>query len=104
MTKYLLISAILLLTAACGSVTIDTGLPADKANRYEEYHDGWGFGFAGQAGANVKDACPSDRIARVRNYFSPEDLLIALITAGIYTPRSTTIICATEEAHAGTTP
>lgn len=100
MTRSFLIAFIASFLAACGSVTVDTGLPADSRNKYDEYHDGWALGFAGESGANVKDACPGDRIARVRNYFSFEDLLIGAFTTGIYTPRSSTITCATESADA----
>ena len=96
--------SILLLSLGCGSVTIDTGeppaSPKDRTLSYQEYYDGWALGFGGEGRAELDGACPKDRISRIRNYFSFEDILISTVLIGIYTPHTSTITCAKEPQNA----
>ena len=98
--KWLISGLIMVFLSGCGSVTLDTGAPQDTSNRFDEYYDSWMLGFAGEGLTDVHNACTQDKIARIRNYFSVEDILLTALTVGIYSPRTTTITCAMETAHA----
>jgi hypothetical protein len=100
MTKRMIWIASVLLLSACGSVTFQTSLPPDPKLQYDEYFDGWGFGFAGSTIVDVHHACPQNKIASIRNYFSVEDILLGILTSGIYTPRTSVLTCALEDSHA----
>lgn len=86
---------------SCGSVTFKTSLPPDTANSYNEYFNFWALAF-GSANVDLHQACPDDRIASIRNYMSGEDVAISIVTSGIYTPRTTKIVCAKGDRHAAT--
>ena len=90
-----------LMNLGCGSITIESE-PVAKSTptTYYEYYDGWGYGFGGQGQADLHRACPQDRVARIRNYYSLEDTLMALLTSGIYTSHTSAITCAEGSGHA----
>lgn len=56
--------------------------------------------MAGEGKAGLDGACPNERISKIRNYFSFEDILITVFTSGIYTPHTSTITCAKEVQNA----
>ncbi|MGE0762678.1 MAG: hypothetical protein AB7N80_05320 [Bdellovibrionales bacterium] len=74
--------------------------PADPKSVYHEYHDGWGFGFVSDGRADLNQACPHNRIAKIRNYTSLEDAMLGTLFLGIYLPHTTTITCAAEVQNA----
>lgn len=94
------LSILFLSLTACGTVTIDTQYSPSRDNTYDEYFDGWLMGFAGEGRADLKGACPGDRIARIKVGFSLEDILLGGITQGIYAPHSAKIFCSQENKSA----
>lgn len=86
----------------CVSVSFKSDDVVDYQARYEEHYDNWLFGFVSNGKANVTNACPGNRVARIRSFFSPEDLLISTFLVALYLPRTTEITCAREENHVST--
>lgn len=77
----------------CGSITLKTSTNASKKPTYSEYFDIWGVGFGGEGVSSLEGACPNNRIAKIRSYYSLEDILLGTLTSGIYTPRTVNIFC-----------
>jgi len=88
--------SLFLLLSACGTVTIKTAYAPSQDLVYEEYFDGWLLGFAGEGRADLKGACPGDRVALIKVRFSGEDVALGTLTQGIYAPHSAKIYCASE--------
>ena len=53
------------------------------------------FGLIGVDAVDVNEICPNQTLVRVKNYFTIEDALFTITTAGLYTPKSTKIWCET---------
>ncbi len=98
--RHVFLAILTCLLTGCGSVTVSTGEPATSKNSYEEYYDGWWFGFVSTGRADIANACPQNRVAKFKNHFSVEDILLFGLTFGIYSPRTTTITCVLEATHA----
>lgn len=96
MNKLWIVIGFLWLGTGCGSVTLTTGQPPSSTWVYDEYFDGWLLGVGSRGAADLHGACPGENIARIRNHFGLEDILISMITVGLYAPRTSTITCAEE--------
>ncbi len=83
----------------CASVSFETGRPADTSLSYDEYFDSWFFGALSGGWAEATRSCPSGEIAKIRSYYSLEDLMLGGLSAFIYLPRTVTLTCATEKAQ-----
>lgn len=97
--RHLILIGILLFTFGCGSVTFKTSAQPEPTMAYDEYFNFWVLVF-GSAQVSIDQACPGNRFALIRNYMSVEDVLISWISSGIYTPRTSKIICAAGTVHA----
>lgn len=80
---------------SCAVQTLNSERISEKTPKpqLEEYYDGWLFGFVSKSSIDPRKACQLQTPLATRTYFSPEDLLIGLLTIGIYTPKTSQYWC-----------
>jgi hypothetical protein len=81
---------------ACRTVTIvsEKGALAEERPRYEE---SLGFGFWGLLGdhqVDVEKVCPGGHAAKLQTQSTATDELLAVVTLGLYMPRTARVWCA----------
>ena len=93
MNRRALAAAACLSLAACHTLRYDTGRPASPRHVVQTVHfTFWGLG--GQpARVDLDAACP-EGVARWRSESTAGDWLLAVVTLGIYSPRTVTVECA----------
>lgn len=82
---------LLLLLSGCYSVKIEREVAALDEVRHRQNF--FMFGLIGDNHLNLTDECPRG-VAAVRERFTPGDIVLSLLTVGIYTPRTVFINCA----------
>jgi len=83
------------LLVGCASVDIELA-KSDKAREFalDEFVDLWFLGMVGSPPAvPAEGLCPRSRLVRMTVEHSAEDLLLSLVTIGIYTPRTVRFWC-----------
>jgi hypothetical protein len=81
---------------ACRTVTIvsEKGALAEERPRYEESL-GYGFwGLLGDHQVDVEKVCGSDRAVKMQTQSTAVDELLAVVTLGLYMPRTARVWCA----------
>lgn len=90
---FILLSLTFLFNLSCVSVNIELE-PSTKKQSSFTYYSHYGlFGLIGSDSLNAKQVCIDSSPVRIENYFSFEDLLFAVTTLGLYTPKSTEVWC-----------
>ncbi len=79
---------------SCMSVDIELEPHAGKSTSFNHYSHYGLLGLIGHDSLNVKRACVEGEPLRALNYFTFEDLLFAISTIGLYSPKSLKIQCA----------
>ena len=80
-------------TGACYRNVIETGRPAGTTTIERPFTSTFLFGLVPAAEINTAAQCPQG-VARVQTEATVVNSLVAIVTFGIYTPRSVTITCA----------
>ncbi len=84
---------LLVLQLSCASVTIELDPMKEDTSTFT-HHSHYGlFGLIGSDKVNLEKACISGQAVQIKNYLSFEDILFAVSTVGLYTPKSTQIWC-----------
>ena len=60
---------------------------------YDDYNDYYLLGFVGHPKLNLNKICGEQKVLAVRRLRTGEDVLIGLVTLGIYTPTTVRIWC-----------
>ena len=89
--RALLIFSVLLLS--CMSVDIELEPNADKSTSFNHYSHYGFLGLIGHDSLNIKKACMEGEPQRAVSYFTFEDILFAISTVGLYSPKSLKIQC-----------
>ena len=87
-----------LAVVGCYRTTVRSGLPpGDTPEAYDDnWHNGWLLGAVETSGPYALDRICPNGWAEVHSSFNVLQGLLSLITYGIYTPQSVTIVCAAE--------
>lgn len=89
----ILLSFAFLFNLSCVSINIELE-PSTKQQPSFTYYSHYGlFGLIGSDSLDAKQICIDSNPVRIKNYFSFEDLLFAVTTLGLYTPKSTKVWC-----------
>lgn len=84
---------LLVLQLSCASVTIELE-PTKEDTTTFTHHSHYGLlGLIGSDSVNLEKACIDGHAVQIKNYLSFEDILFAVSTVGLYTPKSTQIWC-----------
>ena len=83
---------------SCVSTSIELEPKNNRKLSSFDYYSHYGlWGLVGSDFLDMRKICVNSEAVRVENYFNFENLLFALITAGLYTPKSTRIWCSSLE-------
>ena len=90
---YFSVLFLLVLQLSCASVTIELEPVKENISSFT-HHSHYGLlGLIGSDKVDLENACISGHAVQIKNYLSFEDMLFAVSTAGLYTPKSTKIWC-----------
>ncbi len=89
---------------ACYHASIETGATPSTVTVSHEWASGWIYGLVPPGTVETTSKCPNG-VAKVETQLSFPNMLVGLITFGIYTPMSIVATCATSQhASLGSTP
>jgi hypothetical protein len=88
-----LIASVIL--TSCSTVTIrpDGGRKDTRPSAVEERQEFWLWGLVGEAHVDVRKACGDKAVDQMQAVYSGKDVLLNVVTLGIYAPRSARIWC-----------
>ncbi|NLF24163.1 MAG: hypothetical protein GX589_00695 [Deltaproteobacteria bacterium] len=89
--KILLLTAVLFLCSGCFSVQVERQVTVSQTRRLRQNF--FLLGRIGEPEINLTQECPSG-VASFGDTFTWSDVLIGVLTVGIYTPRTVIIKCA----------
>jgi len=89
----ILLNIVFFLTASCVSINIELEPYSEKTTTFTYYSHYGFFGLIGSDNLNIHQMCGNYSVTHIKNYFSFEDLLFAISTAFLYTPKSTKVWC-----------
>ena len=78
---------------SCSHLTIEMAPNIENTTSFTHYSHYFLFGLIGKDILDMDKVCPDQTIVQIKNYFTGEDVLFMLTTAGLYTPKSTKIWC-----------
>jgi hypothetical protein len=93
--KNILLVVIIFLFAGCAAQNVEIS-SFNNYNDYPRYKQSQHFFFFGvgqYSSVNALQICGGRSVSMVRTEYEPTDLLFAILTAGIYTPRTVSIYC-----------
>lgn len=90
LVKVLILSTLLL--TSCARIPVNLGGRMDR-RAIEETHSFYLWGLAGEKTLVMKDYCKNGSVAKVEDLFTGTDVLLTLVTFGIYAPRTSKIYC-----------
>ncbi|HEY6784408.1 MAG TPA: hypothetical protein VI159_05620 [Gemmatimonadales bacterium] len=93
-TAAVVVSALLLSTAACYHATIETGLAPSNQVIEKDFASGWIYGLVPPSTVETQAKCPNG-VAKVETQLSFVNQLVAFLTLDIYTPMNIKVTCAT---------
>ncbi len=79
--------------SGCYHATIETGLPPGNQTLEKAWASSWVLGLVPPSTVETASRCPNG-VARVETKLSFLNQLVALLTAGIYTPMAIRVTCA----------
>lgn len=95
--RQLAVAAVLAVAlAGCARITVVSGPQPSASNRDVvdvPMSQSYLLGIVPPPEVNVRDACPRGA-ARVQTEHSPGNVLLSVLTFGIYTPMQVTVVCA----------
>jgi hypothetical protein len=90
---------VLLLAAAawtgCARVVVTSGPQPSESNRDlvdVPMSEAWMLGIVPPREVSVREACPRGA-ARIQTEHSPRNVLLSVLTLGVYTPITVTVVC-----------
>lgn len=85
----------LIILTSCSTVTIrpEGGRKDTRPSAVEERQEFWLWGLVGEAHVDVRKACGDKAVDQMQAVYSGTDVLLNIVTLGIYAPRSTRIWC-----------
>jgi hypothetical protein len=92
--------------SGCFKTTIRSGYPPDDPPQQWEdrWHSGWLLGAIEASGPHdLSRACPGGW-SQIETVTDPSQSLITLLTIGIYTPQTVTVVCAVKPSPALSPP
>ena len=94
MKKFLatLLASTTLLLSACSTQTAYVKSPAGKLT-YEDSQTFFLFGIGQEKTVNAVEVCGEAKIAKVESELTAPNVLLGLVTLGIYTPRTARVYC-----------
>ena len=81
-------------TAGCYHATIETGVTPSTQTVSKEWAAGWIYGLVPPNTVSTAGKC-ANGVARVETQLSFPNMLVGMLTLGIYTPMSIVATCAT---------
>lgn len=78
---------------SCSHVNVEMVSGIKNTTAFTHYSHYLLFGLIGLDTLDVDKLCQNQTLVRVENYFTGEDILFILTTAGLYTPKSTKVWC-----------
>ena len=94
--KYVYLSfffSILYFQISCSHVPIEMASGIKNTTTFTHYSHYLLFGLIGLDTLDAGKLCHNQTLVQVENYFTGEDILFMLTTAGLYTPKSTKVWC-----------
>jgi predicted RND superfamily exporter protein len=94
MRQITILLAIFILSS-CSAVTVRTDSERKSQNppNFEKRYNYYFWGFKGEHKVNVRMVCKGKDIEQIQSIHTFRDNLLALITLGIYSPRTARIWC-----------
>jgi hypothetical protein len=86
-----LLAGLLLFLSGCFPLRIDAARAAGNEKSLRQHF--FLLGLVGEAQVDVAEECP-DGLAGIYERFTPADLLLGLVSVGIYVPRTVKLECA----------
>lgn len=90
------LAALCLFTAACVSSTVrysSDGYTSHTDPDYEDHFDQYALGFVGEGEVSLQTACMDEKPKAFEVLKSSTDVMITLLTAGIYSPITARVWC-----------
>ncbi len=84
---------LVLALSGCYNATVETGLPPSNQTIEKPWASGWILGLVPPPVVETAERCP-DGVAKVETKLSFLNLLVRVITVGIYTPMHIEVTCA----------
>ena len=78
---------------SCSHVRVEMASGIKNTTAFTHYSHYLLFGLIGWDTLDVEKLCQDQTLVQVENYFTGEDILFMLTTAGLYTPKSTKVWC-----------
>ena len=88
---FIILSFLLLLSSCKVQVNYPTEFPSKTVIKNEETF--WFWGLIGEKNYEIYDLCPQGRVYEVRIYNTILQSTYTMLSLGIYSPRTVTIVC-----------
>jgi len=90
---FILLKILFLLQLSCVSVNIELRPNPGRSTSFIHYSHYGVLGLIGSSSIDMQLACMEGEPIRIKNYFTFEDILFIITTAGLYFPKSTEMWC-----------
>lgn len=93
MRRIALVAVVALLSGGCYHATIETGVNPSAQKVSKEWAPGWIYGLVPPSTVETASKCPRG-VAKVDTQLSFPNMLVGVLTLGIFTPMSIVATCA----------